>query len=75
MILLLIISLWGLLVSVVVGACVAARRGDVRQERASAVATVTGEREPVLVATAPPARPARPQEPVRQLARAAGTAH
>jgi hypothetical protein len=32
MILLLIISSWGLLVSVVVGACVAARRGDVQQE-------------------------------------------
>jgi hypothetical protein len=75
MILLLIISSWGLLVSVVVGACVAARRGDVQQERPSAVATVTGEREPVPVATAACARPARSQEPVRQLAGAGGTAH
>jgi hypothetical protein len=73
MILLLIGSAWILVVSLVLGLCAAARRGDEREQRRTTVAARREKPEPGLLSADAAARHGRGAEPAHELVGAGGT--
>jgi hypothetical protein len=69
---LIIIASWLLVVSVVIGLCVAARRGDLQHERSASAATWGQEPESIVISAHTSARHGSHAERDRQLVGAGG---